>query len=280
MPQKLSAKIVRKEPIYICHFPQKSPRISGSLFCGKWPASWGILWVFATLYDRSPKKEALSKSRGCLPLEALSKSRGSLPLRSPKKALSLFGSSHSCQRGSYKEPRLFDRASLAALTAALCQSLFLEALTKRLLQSLVCKSLKEPQKAQLQALTAARASQCVAVCCSVLQCEEPQKAQLEALTVRGSSKSLCKRLLQRLLLEPQALTSTAWGSYSCSLSEPEALTKTLCQRDNRASLAALTAALCQTLFRKRLLQSLGCKSLKKEGLTKSSCAFLKLLQLL
>jgi len=199
MPQKLSAKIVRKEPIYICHFPQKSPRISGSLFCGKWPASWGILWVFATLYDRSPKKEALSKSRGCLPLEALSKSRGSLPLRSPKKALSLFGSSHSCQRGSYKEPRLFDRASLAALTAALCQSLFLEALTKRLLQSLVCKSLKEPQKAQLQALTE-RASRASVRASRALQKSSAKELCKRALQ-KSSAKELCKRVRASALTE-------------------------------------------------------------------------------
>ena len=35
--------------IFICHFPQKSPIMCG-FFCGKWPATSGILWVFATLY--------------------------------------------------------------------------------------------------------------------------------------------------------------------------------------------------------------------------------------
>jgi len=34
--------------IFIGHFPQKNPTISGS-FCEKWPATYGILWVFATL---------------------------------------------------------------------------------------------------------------------------------------------------------------------------------------------------------------------------------------
>jgi len=35
--------------LFIGHFSQKSPIISGS-FAKKWPATRGILWVFATLY--------------------------------------------------------------------------------------------------------------------------------------------------------------------------------------------------------------------------------------
>jgi len=35
--------------IFTGHFLQKSPTISGS-YAQKWPATWDLLWVFATLY--------------------------------------------------------------------------------------------------------------------------------------------------------------------------------------------------------------------------------------